>query len=454
MTTPRFELTRFPIVKKLLLSRWIPWLLMVIALPIFVLAILAGLFGTPAGNRNFGIIFVWIVWWGLLILVLVPFTGRLWCAICPIPGPGEWLQRRALIEPRGRGKLFTRGLKWPKRLNNIWLQNAIFMAVTLFSKVILTTPVVSSIVLALFALAAVAASILFERRIFCRYLCPVGGFIAIYSQVAPLEVRVKDPAVCVAHPEKDCYTGNANGYGCPWLVFPATLSTNTNCGMCMECLKTCPKDNMGVFIRPFSADLVSVKGRRLDEAFRGFIMLTCALVYAAVLTGPWAFIREAAHAVGTPGWWLYAIVFVAANLLLVPGLFYGCTALLRRLAHTATPVRRLFVDYAYALLPLGLGAWAGFSLSFVLTNVSYAWQVVSDPFGWGWNLFGTAQWTWTPYLSAVIPYLQIAVVLLGLVAAIGIISRTTRERQLPQHASLPVVVFCAVFTIALFWVFV
>ena len=199
MTDQRLELTRIPLVKRILASRWLQWSLIAITLPVFLLAILTGFFGTPAGSRNFGIVFVWIVWWALLILVMLPFAGRLWCAVCPIPAPGEWLQRRALVQPRAGGRLYTLGWKWHRRLDNIWLQNAAFLAVALFSVVILTTPFVSALVLTLFALVALGTSLLFERRTFCRYLCPVGGFIGLYSQVAPIEVRVKDHALCATH---------------------------------------------------------------------------------------------------------------------------------------------------------------------------------------------------------------------------------------------------------------
>src|SRR6266704_2627327 len=90
-------LTRIPMLKPVLASRLFQPALMLVMLFVFTLAILAGLFGTPAGNRNFGIVFVWIMWWALLIVVLVPFFGRLWCTMCPIPGPGEWLQRRGIV---------------------------------------------------------------------------------------------------------------------------------------------------------------------------------------------------------------------------------------------------------------------------------------------------------------------------------------------------------------------
>ncbi len=450
----RFELTRIPLVKRLLKSRWLQWSSIALTLPFFILAILTGFFGTPSGSRNFGIVFVWIVWWALLILLLVPFAGRLWCATCPIPAPGEWLQRRALVEPRAGSRLYTLGWKWPRRLNNIWLQNASFLAVALFSAVILTTPFVSALVLASFAVVALATSLLFERRTFCRYLCPVGGFIGLYSQLAPVELRVKDHAICATHKDKTCYVGNEAGYGCPWLVFPAALDKNTFCGLCTECLKTCPLDNIALYARPFGADLLSNKGRRLDEAFKAFIMLTCALAYSVVLIGPWSALKESAYSIGTAGWWVYAAIFLAANLLVVPGVFYACAALSKKIARLKIATRKVFVEYSYALVPLGLAAWAAFSLSFVLINFSYTWQVLSDPFGWGWNLIGTADWPWTPYLPGSVPFLQIPIMLVGLVAAIGVALRTARTQHVAPRAALPIVAFCTAFTLGMLWLYV
>lgn len=450
----RIELTGNPIIKRIVRSRWLQWSLTAITLPFFLLAILAGFLGTPVGNRNFGIVFVWIVWWALVIMLLVPFAGRLWCAICPIPAPGEWLARRAMIQPRPGGKLYTLARKWPKRFNNIWLQNAAFLGVALFSVVILTNPFVSSAVLGGFALVAIITALVYERRTFCRYLCPVGGFIGLYSQLAPLEVRVKDQGICSAHEIKTCYTGSDAGYGCPWLIYPAALTKNTFCGLCTECFKTCPHDNVALYARPFGSDLMSNAGRRLDESYKAFIMLTCALAYSVVLIGPWSPLKETAYSVGSPAWWVYAAAFLAANLAVVPGIFYACAALGKRIAGLSIPTRRAFTEYSYALVPLGLAAWVAFSFSFVLINFSYVWQVLSDPLGWGWNLFGTAGWEWTPYLSGLVPHLQMPILLTGLVAAIGVALRTARQQMASPRAALPVVAFCAVFTLGLMWLYV
>lgn len=443
----RYALSDISLIRRILRSRWFPWSLTAITLLFFVLVVWAGFFGTRVGSRNFGIVLVWIVWWALLILLLIPLTGRLWCAMCPIPALGEWWQRRALVRPRPGAKLYTWGRKWPRRLRNIWPQNIGFLLMALFSVVILTEPRATAAALTGLVIIALGVSLIFERRIFCRYLCPVGGFIGLYSQVAPIEIRVRDRVVCAGHLEKTCYTGSNAGYGCPWLLFPGGLQANAFCGMCTECLKTCPKDNLGLFLRPPGTDLLRTRRRGLDEAYKGCIMLASAFAYSAVLIGPWEELKGAAREVGSVAWLIYALAFLTLNLLIVPGLFWISV----RLGQGSRPgsMHTLFTDYAVVLVPLGLAAWMAFSLSFVSANLSYIWTVLSDPFGWGWNILGTAQRDWTPYFSGWIPYLQVLLLLGGLAAAIALALHTTHRHGRSPHAAVPVAVFCTVATLAL-----
>ncbi len=448
----RFDLLRIRPLRWVLRQRAFQWSLMTFTLAFFVLAILTGLLGTPVGNRNFAIVFVWIVWWALVIILLVPFAGRLWCTMCPIPAPGEWLQRRALIGVRP-GRLLTLGKQWPRRLRNIWLQNFAFLGVALFSAVILTRPLATGIVLLVFVLGALALGLVFERRAFCRYLCPVGGFIGLYSMAAPLELRVKDREVCRTHRDKTCYLGNAEGYGCPWMVFPGGLDRNTYCGLCTECLKTCPLDNIALNVRPFGSDLLVARGRSLDEAFKGFIMVSCALIYSAVYLGPWGWLKDWANLISPAHFLLYAAGFLLINLALVPGLFYLATALARRLGDLRqVSSRRLFTHLSYALVPYGLLAWMAFSLSFVLVNGSYAISVASDPFGWGWNLLGTANFAWMPFMPELLPHLQVVLLIGGLVAGVYVAGRILEQDEVPWEkalwAALPVAGFMLALTAA------
>ena len=159
-------------------------------------------------------------------------------------------------------------------------------------------------------------SLLFEKRVFCRYVCPIGGFIGLYSMTAPVELRVRDRQVCVDHRTKDCITGNERGYGCPWMVYPGKLDRNLDCGLCTECLKTCTMDNVVVNLRRPGADLGRpVRSKKVDEAFKALIMLACSIIYPAVLFGPWSTIKEWAAFESFVGWALYAAGFLAATLL-------------------------------------------------------------------------------------------------------------------------------------------
>ena len=408
------ELTRSPFARAILKSRWPQLAAQLVLLAGLALAIASGLLGTPVGSRSFAIVMVWIVWWAALMLVAVPWLGRAWCSVCPLPLPGEWLQRGVIGGPPRRGSGFARGLRWPRRLRGMWVQNGAFLAVAILSLPVLTQPRWTGILLVGLIVAAVALSLVFERRAFCRYVCPVGGFIGLYSQVAPVEVRVRDAALCASHSTKTCYTGSDWGYGCPWNVFPGSLSVNTYCGLCMECLRTCPYDNVAINLRPVGADLTRPGLRGLDETFKAILLLGSGLAYTLVLLGPWARTRTAAAAVGSAAWLLYAFGFLTFVAVALPALLLAATRLglwLSRIRLAPTTALRTLSP---ALIPLGLSVWIAFSLSFLLANLSYAGPVLSDPLNLGWNLLGTAGIGWVPIAPVLIPWVTIGVLIAGL----------------------------------------
>ena len=438
----KIELTRNPFIKNALKSRYPQLAVFIVMLAGYIFAILAGLIGTPVGSHNFSIVFVWIAWWAILILVAVPFFGRGWCAVCPIPLPGEWLQRGAVLSPPEKRPKWL-NLRVPKIFRNIWLQNISFLLLALFSSVLLTTPNITGIVLATMLFAAIGLSTIFERRAFCRYLCPVGGFIGLYSQTAPIELRIKDKQVCVTCEGKPCYNGSQAGYGCPWDVFPGGLTKNTYCGLCMECIRTCPHDNIAVNLRPFSADLAK-PSTRMDEAFKAFIMLGSAMIYAGVLLGPWGAFKDAAYNVGTSAWFIYAVIFLVIIFVILPGFF--TLGILK--TKSTLPLKQRFASLATALIPLGLMFWVAFSLSFVLTNASYIIAALSDPLGLGWNLFGTANAVWQPMLTSVLAPAQTLALVGGLIWSARTAQKAANEIR---TSSISVIAFNFILTLVMLW---
>jgi len=445
----RIDLTHRPRLRGLLRSRWPQFALRAIGLAGLVLVILTGWFGSPVGSQNFAIMLVWIGWWTALKLVLLPFGGRSWCSICPIPMPGDWLQQGWLVRPGGKG--LNRGRRWPRRLRNTWLQAAGFAAIGLFSAVTLTTPVVTAWVFFGLIAAALVVSLVFEQRSFCRYLCPMGGFIGTYAVLAPIELRPQPDSAARYQAARDWPRG------CPWINNPAALKANTNCGLCLECLRTPSGDTMSLNLRPFDLELSQPNPFRLDEAFLSLILLSSVLVYTAVFQGPWGWLKQAAFSVGSPSWWSFAAGFLLVCFGLRPGLLAAASEAARRLAGLTASLRVVFSRFSRALLPLGMLAWIAFTVSFSFGKLAYLWPVLSDPFGWGWNLFGTAGIGWQPYLTALTPALESLLVGVGLVWSLKSIRRTGTQLGIPDGKSLavvPVQTFALAVALGMLWLLI
>jgi hypothetical protein len=198
-------------------------------------------------------------------------------------------------------------------------------------------------------------------------------------------------------------------------MYPSKMDRNNYCGLCMECVKTCPYGNMTVNLRPICSD-TKLKG--YDEAWKAFIMLTLAIAYSVTYLGPWGFLKDWANIAEVGNWagfFTYAFLLWAVALVVVPGLYSLAVWLGRQFGgpHNASK-KDIFLGFVYPLVPLGLFAWMAFSLPLVLVNGSYILMVLSDPFGWGWDLFGTANLAWTPVVPHWTPYTQIPLLLTGL----------------------------------------
>ncbi|UCD80148.1 MAG: 4Fe-4S binding protein [Desulfobacterales bacterium] len=389
---------------------------------VFYLFILSSLWGSPVGNRNIAIVFVWILWWFILKTVLVPIGGRLWCLMCPLPAPAEWLSRKRLTAVRYLEKPF-RGLHhrylglqrdWPLKLRNIWLQNIFFLALISFGMILITRPLATALLFLLILVCTLILMLVFRHRVFCLYLCPVGGFLGTYSMASMTEVRAVDPEVCRRHKDKSCLTGGPGGWACSWNQYVGNMRRNNYCGLCTECIKSCPKDNVGVFLRPFGSDK-NLHG--YDEMFNVITMLVVAVVFSIVMLGPWGFIKDAANVTESRQlipFLIYLAAIWSAALLVIPGFFILVARGARRLAGADINSRLLALRLAYILIPVGICAWIAFSLPTIMVNYGYIVSVFSDPLGLGWDLLGTADAHFGALIPDWIPVIQGVVLLAGL----------------------------------------
>ena len=415
-------LERLPGLKWLIMRRSFQFLILFPGFVLFYLFILSSLWGSPVGNRNIAIIFVWILWWFALKAIFVPLGGRIWCMMCPLPAPAEWLSRKRLTAVQYIQKPFKGlhhrfiGLQkdWPKMMQNMWLQNFIFLLMISFGIILITRPFATSILFLAILVTTILLAFIFRRRVFCIYLCPVGGFLGNYSMASMTEIRAVDPDVCRKHKEKCCYAGASGGWACPWKQYIGNMNRNNHCGFCMECLKSCSKDNIGIFFRPFGSDQ-KLKG--YDEMINVMIMLVVAIAFSITMLGPWGYIKSAANITESrqiiPFLTYIALIWLSA-LIIFPGLFSLSARLSNRLIGRPVNNRIMTLRLSYILIPIGIFSWIAFSLPSVMVNYSYILSVFSDPLGLGWDIFGTANYPFSPFHPEWIPMIQGILLLIGL----------------------------------------
>ena len=266
-----WDVTRHPRIARLVKDRRFQFLLILPNQIIFWTVIFVGLLGTADPGLNFGTAITWYVWF-CLVFVLMVVIGRAWCAMCPFGGFAEWIQRRTLFQRTQRA--LGLGLKFPPSLAKFGflLPVASFLVLTwleeFFNIAGPGAPADTSWMVIGIVTSALAFFLVFERRTFCRYICPLSSLIGTVGAMGSVAgFRTRDRDVCLSCTTKDCMRGGDDGYGCPWYTWPGSAESNLSCGLCSECYKACSHDNVGLFLQKPLTSVVAPKRRRVDVAW-------------------------------------------------------------------------------------------------------------------------------------------------------------------------------------------
>ena len=177
--------------------------------------------GPQTRDQNFALNLFW-AWWWPLILLSFPFVGRLWCSICPFMIYGEVTQKLTqILFPNYELK------KWPRKTAEKWGGWFLFSG---FALILLweelwdlpNTAYLSSCLLLLITAGAMICSAIFERRFWCRYLCPIGGMNGMFAKLAMTELRAQQGTCSAECNTYQCYKGGPEkrrGAGNQWMSF-------------------------------------------------------------------------------------------------------------------------------------------------------------------------------------------------------------------------------------------
>lgn len=455
------DLLQLSLLRRLVRLPFYQFLFVLPATVVFVIAALSIFFGVKHAGSNFGMVFTWVVWWGLLIgLFLV--LGRGWCLMCPFGAFGEWLQRLSLWRKRQWG--LGLNLQYPRRLKNLWLALAIFIVFIFLDSGygMSNSPTLTAGLIVVMTLGPIWVGMLFERRTFCLYLCPLTLFLGIASMVAPFEIRRKDAEVCRKCVSKACFNGSEKTYGCPTFEYQGRgMDKNKECILCAECIRSCPHDNIAMRFRMWGHDLWARKRGQLDEAVGAVTiagLVTTVSLFLVVFLPP---LHSAMNRIIPAGDWARVI---SIGLLFLGGvavtwlLMYGFSALSRLFSGAREmTVKSLFVHFGYAAVPLGIMKF----LADITDHVLRTWGAIFDVtralfLDFPLNRIAIGAVTVRQLLQAEQTYvLQVVLLALGfllsLYVAHKLAERQFADRETAFRAFLPIGAFLFILTMAALW---
>lgn len=407
------DLLQWRLVERWAKSRIFQAMLRLLIALLFVLVILTGLFGIQDSGRNLSTILTWVIWWILLVLLIL-FAGKLWCYACPWDAIASWIDKLHLWKVKK--SIFSLRKRWPKKLRNIYLATFLFLVLTWLELGwgVTTKPFITAYLALLMLFLAILSILLFDRKSFCRYGCLIGRISGLYALIAPMEIRSRDKRVCAGCKTIDCYKGNKKGYACPTYEHLGRMEKNTYCIMCMECTRSCVKNNVALNLRPFGVDLLKVHRAQTDEAALVLVMLAMTTFHGLTMTPLWfAFSGWLEQWLGLGYVAAFTIGMVAS--LIIVALFYIVLMIgTWKISGKAVMLRDLILKNAYALLPIALFYHLAHNVMHFSMEGEKIIPAISDPFSWGWDLFGTALRPAGPMMSIyTVWYLQVLFIIIG-----------------------------------------
>ncbi|HXV23060.1 MAG TPA: hypothetical protein VED46_02260 [Alphaproteobacteria bacterium] len=415
---PRIDLSRIPVFR--LCSALLRGILRAIGLGAFLLVLVAGLFGDQRGLRNIAPVLIWVIWWvGLAFLCAL--IGNAWRHLNPWRTLFDIVEGIRALSPR---------LSYPLWLGS-WPAVGFFLIFAWMELVWVGAERPRDLALAILLYSAVtlAGMAVYGRDAWLGKAEAFSVFFATLGRFAPLSAGGSDPDP----------PGTLRSYALGLTQERPLPASRLAFVMLMLALVT------------FDGLLETPLWSELSEALRN----------RSVMSAPWqALVRAGVD----PN-----AVLMTVGLLATPMIFFAAYWLICAIAAwavgkgrapgqrrwTAWELARIFV---LSLVPIAIAYHFAHYLSYLLLAGQFAIPLASDPFGFGWNLFGTklyrfdigiidARSVWIVCLTAIV---------LGHVAAVYLAHRTAillfGEGRLALASQVPMVALMIGYTMSSLWI--
>lgn len=335
-----------------------------VSVGLLLFTILTGLIGEDSAYANFNMTFFWI-FFVLVFAYLTALIGNVYAIINPWKVIAEWAESIF-------GEKFKGAITYPKSLGYFpaLLFYFLFIWIELFGQ---TGPFKLSFLLIQYTMLNFMGVFLIGKDNWFRYCEFFSVFFRLISKLAPVEyvsgkLLLRPPFVGLLKDKAEHFS---------LLLFVVFMLSST--------------------------------------AFDGF--KETVIWYRFY----WANLKDAVDPIaGTASYEIFQTVGLLLSPVLFLVIYLALITLAKVVAKSKSTIYDLALQFAYSLVPIALVYNIAHYYTLILTEGQVFIRILSDPFGFGWNLFNTA--TYSPNLSIVDAgitwHVQVALILIGHISSV------------------------------------
>jgi len=385
-----------------------------------VFCIVTGLFGVQNPFANFSMTFFWIVF-VLAVPYAVALAGDFYVAINPWKAIVDWLERHTRIAFSGRQPYPTRLGYYPALVLYM-----VFIWLELFGQL---SPAALAIALLVYTAVNVWGAWKFGKQDWFRYCEFFGVFMRLLGRMSPW-ARSWDPDAPSAP--------SAPRWRYPFIG-----------------LLTVEAEHLSLVV--FILFMLS------STAFDGlhstlpFVNLYWKGLYPVI--APW-FTPEPGQefVLSTDLYYFWQWCSLAISPFVYLAVFVAFVAAMKAITGAALSLRSLVLRFAMSLVPIAFVYHVTHYYTLLLAQAGQLVRQISDPFGFQWNIFGTALLRIDPLLVdvGVIWHTQVALIVIGHIASVYLAHvealRTFGAARRAAVSQLPILVLMMLFTTFGLWI--
>jgi len=403
----------------------------IFAVAALVLIVVAGIIGDQTPTRNLAPTAVWIAWW-VGFSYLSALVGNVWSLVNPWAAIFVW-RERILWKARAprRAKI-----NWPQSLG-VWPAIALFLVFAWLELVWGGRSIPSQLawLVVAFSVLTWTGMFIFGHSTWLTHADPFALAFGVLSKFGPIDIRI-EPGICgtSAADSASDRRGHRKDTDSRW----------------------------SWKLRPPGAGLLDTENMSPSLSVFVVVMLSTVTFDGFMATPVWQRIESALYValpalgdsrvaiIDTAGLLVFCVAFMAVYRLFATLI---ARASGNRMTHDAASQA-----FVLTLVPIAIAYLVAHYLGYFLTQGQLLIRLVSDPFGFGWNIFGTAHFR--PDIGIVgarfVWYTSLIAIVLGHVAAVSLAHvvalRRFNDPHLAIRSQIPMLVLMIAYTMLSLWI--